>query len=236
MQIFTHELVAALSKSKRDPIGTQKIKTEDVRNVAKNRDVRNLVRNRFDLTLDLDRRYRVIVYGLLSEGKGVRPFTVREAKDIAANWLPSEFEHLTVVQFRAYLDELEGLGVLKSLRGEEQVQYQLRNANIRRLIGDEEAGQDDIDSKLSEAIEADQSSPLDRHAFFENIKAVLCPITFRDEKGLFGSDTGIDDGSSGIKTKANPNYTVSIVVGSQAQGLSSMEDSMRLLYPGTVEN
>ena len=124
------------------------------------------------------------------------------------------------------------MGVLKSVRGEKQTQYQLRNANIRRLIGDGDEGQDDIDSKLSEAIQQQvKSSPLDRHAFFEHDgKPILSPITFRDEKGFFGSEQNISDGSGLIKLQNNSRYTVSVVVGSEAQGLNSVADSLRLLY------
>jgi hypothetical protein len=198
-------------------------------NVKSNPAVKSLIRNRFDMTLNLDRRYLVIVYGLLSEEKGIRPFTPKEAKEIASSWLPSEFESLTTSQFIAYLDELVGLGVLKSIRGDTQIQYQLRNANIRGLIGDD---QEEIDSKLNEAIEQQaNSSPLDRHAFFEVDEGdILCPITFRDEKALLGAESRLEGENSKIPLSDSWKYTVSVVVGSPAMGIDKVGESVRRLY------
>ena len=230
LQIFCHELISALASNRRGEVGTRKVTMADVRNVRTNPDVISLIRSRFDMTLHLDRRYGVIVYGLLCEDKGIRPFTPREAKEIAASWLPSAFEQLTITQFAAFLDELVGLGVLKAIREDQRTQYQLRNANIRRLIGTDE---EELNNKLLRAVEQhNTNSPMDRHEVLESAgKYLLCPINFGDEKGLFGLESPLDEEGQQVRIDTHRKYTASIVVGSKALGQEIIGESLSMLYP-----
>lgn len=100
--------------------------------------------------------------------------------------------------------------------------------------GDDE---EDVDSKLNQAIKQQvKSSPMDRHAFFEGEDGgSLCPITFRDEKGLFGIESGYEGGNYKIPVEVSPNYTVSIILGSPALGIKNMGESVRRLYQAEQE-
>ncbi len=226
IQIFCHELIAYPASSSEGNVGDQFIRDYDVTAVSQKQDVIDLIRKRFDMTLVLDRRYLIIVYGLLAQKKGTRPFSPKEAHEIAKGWLPEEFAQLGVKQFEAFLEELCGLGVLKALREGRTIQYVLRNTNIQKLIGEDE---DEIAERLLMAIaQRTQSSPLDRHAVWKD-KVESCPITFRDEQELLGGEIRQDDDSE-VKNLDSWKYTTTIVVGSDALGLHALKDTLPQLY------
>jgi len=226
IQVFCHELIASLSTSKGGHVGSQIITDDDITNVQQKQEVIDLIRTRFDMTLNLDRRYLIIIYGLLNEKKGTRPFSAKEAHMIATQWLPDEFQKLGVKQFEAFLTELCGLGVLKAIKEGQTSQYALRNTNILKLIGDDE---DEIIDKLQMALDQhSQSSPLDRHGFWPE-KMVACPITFRDEKEFLGSGAEVDEENQ-IMQEGSWKYTTTIIVGSNALGSEQLASTLPHLY------
>lgn len=223
IQVFCHELLSYMAAGSREAVGKLVIRDGDVTAVGQNRDVIDLIRQRFDMTLVLDRRYMVIVYGILLERRGTRPFSAKEAHEIAKEWLPEEFDHLSTKQFETFLIELCGLGVLKDLPNGGG--FALRSTNIQRLIGDE----DDIIDSLQRAInQRREMSPLERHAIWIE-DALACPITFRDEQGLLGASLEIDDDAD-IKEYRSWKYTTSLIVGSEALGLNHLTDTLPRLY------
>jgi hypothetical protein len=226
IQVFCHELISYLVNKKRASVGSQVINDEDITFVHQKQEVIDLIRTRFDMTLNLDRRYLIIIYGLLSEGKGSRAFSVKEAFEIAKIWLPDEFENISAKQFEAFLVELCGLGVLKAIKEGRTNQYVLRNYNILKLIGNDE---DEINDKLAMALrQHTQHSPLDRHALFE-IGIPACPITFGDEKEILSGDSVLDTESE-VEGFGSWKYTSTLIVGSEALGLHELENTLPYLY------
>lgn len=112
---------------------------EDVEDASRSRDLREAIHQRFALTLQLDPRYEVIAYALahaivehnLSLEEGASAEWIR--KD-ALYWWPEGFEGTSGPELRVLLDEMVGLGVLRSAGGS----YTFRNANVLLLMGTEE--------------------------------------------------------------------------------------------------
>lgn len=229
IQIFCHELVNYLCRNRRTRIGDGLITSEDVESVARQRNVMDLIRNRFDMTLNLDDRYTVIVYGIIDDGCGAKPFKTEYAKEIAEIWLPDAFGQLSYRQFEAFLDELVGLGVL---RKNSDGLFALRNINVLKLLLTDSQS-DDVGKKLEMAIKNyNNYDPMDRHAFDPERHNAPSPITYRDEKAIIGATyQDAPDSSepvfSGIKTK---NFSTTLVVGSEAQGVKELEKTLPDIY------
>lgn len=65
IHIFCHELLRRVSRKPFDNVGAARITSEDVDRVERDPVVTDLIRIRFEMTLNLDKRYLVIVYGLI---------------------------------------------------------------------------------------------------------------------------------------------------------------------------
>ncbi len=65
LHIFCSELVEQMARDRSAKNGMRVIRNTDLENVENNSDVRRLSGERFDMTLNLDKRYTVAVYGLL---------------------------------------------------------------------------------------------------------------------------------------------------------------------------
>ncbi len=225
IQIFCYELIKSLSGNMRTKVGNGIITDNDVTNVGSNTNVMDLIRKRFDMTLNLDQRYLVIVYGIINENRGAQAFSTRYAKETAECWLPDEFNHLSAKQFEAFLVELVGLGVLRSMP---DGRYALRNTNVLKLLTDGPSS--DVGFQLERAIEYYNSyDPLDRHAFDPGRHATPSPVTYRDEKAVLGSleEPVFPDQLRKFDSKR---YTTSIIVGSEATGLDQIIETLPSLY------
>jgi len=224
LQIFCHELIIYLANNKRQSVGSCVILDEDVVNVSRQNTVMELIRNRFDMTLNLDKRYQVIVYSIINDNRGSHPFYSNDAKYLAECWLPVAFSQLSVKQFEAFLVELVGLGVLRFNDG----RYALRNTNVLKLLSD--GHDDDVAEKLERAIKDYNSyDPLDRHAYDPSKHPAPMPITCRDEKALLGAIENTDDPSP-LRKLDMRQLTATIVVGSEALGILQLEGTLPSLY------
>lgn len=211
IHIFCHELVLWMGRKNGKNVGAQTIGHADVERIEQDSEVTRLIRNRFDMTLNLDKRYLVIVYGLISHNRTAGAFTSAQAKEIAEQWLPAEFKHLTQKQFEAFLIELVGLGVLREDTKESRSTYSLRNVLIMNLVGSAQ----EIEDKLLRAVEdIQQDNPLFGHAFPVGLSSPS-PLTFRDEKQLITAD-GTGGRELGDRSTM---YSVGIITGSEALGL-----------------
>jgi hypothetical protein len=112
---------------------------EHVEDASRGQDLREAIHQRFALTLQLDPRYEVIAYALayaiaehsLSLDLGASAEWIRHD---ALYWWPEGFEGTSGPELRVLLDEMAGLGVLRSMGGN----YTFRNANVLLLMGTEE--------------------------------------------------------------------------------------------------
>jgi hypothetical protein len=228
IQVFCHELVDYLCNNRKVRIGSCVITNEDVESVARKQKVLDLIRNRFDMTLNLDDRYLVIVYGIIDDGRGAQPFTTEYAKSVAEVWLPAAFGQLSHRQFEAFLDELVGLGVL---RKNNDGRFALRNTNVLKLLADVQG--DDVGHQLERAIKNyNNYDPMDRHAFDPAQHPVPSPITYRDERAIIGAGFGDapDAAEPALPDIRHKFYTTTVVTGSQAQGLSELVKTLPSIY------
>ncbi|WP_429885577.1 hypothetical protein [Geoalkalibacter halelectricus] len=218
IQIFCQELVRHLALNFSGDIGEQVVTDSDITRVFDSEDVRNLIRQRFEMTLNLDTRYAIIIYSLALEGRGTQAFSAAQVREAATCWLP-ELSKKTDMQIEAILEELVGLGVLRKATGKG---FALRNSNILMLLG----SRHDIEMKLiheKEKQEADD--PLERHAFIRDL-GVPSPLTYRDEKQLLGMVSSDQDGPHKPGIKTTQHYTISLVSGSKALGLDQLGDAL----------
>ncbi|MGZ5819626.1 MAG: hypothetical protein ACXWJD_12885, partial [Burkholderiaceae bacterium] len=229
IQIFCHELICSLSVNQRVNVGKCVVTDDEVSTVYQMQDVLDLIRSRFEMTLNLDLRYLVIIYGLINEGKAADPFFPREAKEIAEAWLPDEFTKLSEKQFEAFLVEMVGLGVLRVEKQGLSNRYALRNTNVLKLLGSD--GGAEVERNLQRALqEYLGSDPLDRHAYLnDNGHILLSPITYRDEKEILG--TIVKEEAEAELGNANAQlYSVSVIVGSDAMGASALKRTLPHIY------
>lgn len=116
----------------------QTVTIDDVEAVWSAGDLRGQFRSRFELTLNLDPRYKIIAYTVAyhahSEGAG-STLTPTELRSQCEQWWPQGFaaEDVVAREFRALLDECVTLGVLSGVGGGDA--FRLRTPNILSLLG-----------------------------------------------------------------------------------------------------
>jgi hypothetical protein len=143
LQVFGHTLVEHLHARR---IGEGEppsmITTVDIDAVLGSPSLEHAIRSRFDLTLSLDPRYKMIAYVLALETlSGSNRSTVSASmtasalRDECIAWWPDGFATVGNDEFRALLDELVGLGVLSPDRGA----WRMRSPNVLRLLGTRDA-------------------------------------------------------------------------------------------------
>lgn len=213
IHIVCHELIQTLNARHKGRVGSVTITADDIEQIRKDPNIRQLICDRFDITLNLDLRYKLIAYSLISQSTS--SFSPSRAKLIVQEWAPHIFEPMTDAQFEAFLDELCGLGVLQYMRRTEGgKEYALRNANIMNLVG----GQQNIEDKLLVAVDAiNENDPLSAHAYPINAPRPS-PLTLRDEKLLISEEVREKPTFGAIEARSS-NYSVGIITGSEALGL-----------------
>ena len=135
IQLYGTEIVQRLGDSGK-PVPYE-VANVDIVSAYRSRALQNAIRERFLLTLQLDQRYEVITYALTFELLGIehdlgRGLKRREIAECARAWWPEGFRD-DDRQFNVLLQEMEGLGVLRST--ENGRCYTLRNPNVFRLLG-----------------------------------------------------------------------------------------------------
>lgn len=217
IHIFCHYLIVHLAGRTNARVGNVKITSEDIETISRDPEVRDLISNRFEITLNLDLRYKLIAFSLIEQGTST--FSSSRAKGIVEKWAPEVFRAMTEGQFEAFLDELCGLGVLHYLRRVEGgKEYGLRNANILNLAG----GRSKIEEKLLRAVDSVRDDdPMSGHAFPDHAQ-LPSPLTLRDEKSLISEEVlSAEIARTASVTAKSSSYSVGLLVGSEALGLSA---------------
>lgn len=209
LHIFCSELVEQLGRDRTRQNGLRMIRQTDIENIENNSDVRRLSGERFDMTLNLDKRYTVAVYGLIAAyDKSIGHFSVSKALEVARTWVPEEFEQMSESGFESLLLELVGLGVLR-VYDKAKRQYALRNQSILQLIG----SMDDIQHKLQQAIKGlkdHEQDVLTCHATGSGPNRIPSPLSLQDERMIL----------SAKPPEGAPKYSVSLVMGTPALGMT----------------
>ena len=210
LHIFCSELVEQLARDRSRTDGVRPIQQADIENIENNSDVRRLSGERFDMTLNLDKRYTVAVYGLIAVyDKSIGKFTVSKALEVARACVPEEFEQMSESGFEIILMELVGLGVLR-VDDKAKRQYALRNQSILQLLG----SKNDIEHKLQQAISGlknHEQDVLTSHATGASASKLPSPLSLQDERMILSAKS----------PEGAPKYSVSLVTGSPALGLTT---------------
>lgn len=174
------------------------ITREHIEIVSRSRDLQQIIRDRFQITLDLDNRYLVtaLVVALETQerqaaGEEVDGFNVAWIRQHALSWWLSGFPDRSYDTFRALLDEMVGLGVLRRTgTAQHMVDYALRSPAIAGLLG----SRDEIEQALLDA--GERSPPiLYEAASYRRRKAgdpwVRSPLTGQQESEILAESDGV---------------------------------------------
>lgn len=157
IQLFCDALVRRLSR-RALPAGAPPtvISDRDIDETYSDKEVRDQIATRFEWTINLDNRYRVIAYttAWLTLNADGQVFATVTLYDECKTFWQDGFAELTLDEFSAYLDEMVGLGVLvRTPSGE----YGIRSPNVIRLLGSPE----EIERRLTESFRLEISRPFD---------------------------------------------------------------------------
>jgi hypothetical protein len=178
------------------------------------------IREKFLLTLNLDARYRLIAYIIALHSKYELRESLEEGMSVdslqreALSWWSDGFKtSSTEDSFRILLDEMVGLGVLRTCK---EGRYHFRNANVIRLLG----SVGDIQKAL---IETAENEPPGDYVASEYRAAIRLgdpersPLTAEQESDLrskkhgvsliFGTvASGLDDLNHFLKSSTGPEF------------------------------
>lgn len=162
LQLFCKRLLDHLTNTKVTPFDSRTsppyvITSRHVEDAYQSRELRKAIRDRFQWTLNLDPRYRLLALCIALgsyEDRSVAlvdGFTVAHVREQALRWWPAGFsEDRSIDAFRTILDEMIGLGLLRRTpKG-----YALRSANVVNLLGREREIEDEL------LLASDQEPPL----------------------------------------------------------------------------
>lgn len=237
MQIFCHRLVERLyQRQQRQQTLLTTITEEDVQQASQN--ARAEINNRFDLTLDLNPRYRLLAYiiadfttqaaGLVAAARGLLPIEVREW---ALTYWPAGWKiRHEESYFKALLDEMVELGVLeKSQADQGGSRYRLRTANVRAWLGAPDA----IRHVLS-----DFANELPNTEYQPSIVRARLPATARTRQSRFRGPLTVAAVGRLEAPPARPEDgtgRVSIVYGTRAAGLGLVVEFLERRFQGNFE-
>jgi len=190
------------------------VTAKHVEEAYQSRDLRKAIRDRFDWTIQLDQRYEVIAYALAylyhqhDDRALIDGLTASQIREEAISWWAEGFgDSNSEDAFRALLDEMVGLGVLRT-SGDGR--YSLRSPNVVSLLGTE----DEIAAQLVR----NRETPLPYE-----------PATFRSAVRIEGIDPSCRSPltaqqESLIRARTNG---VAVVFGCEAAGLNDVEPFLR---------
>jgi hypothetical protein len=191
VQIVCEALVRELGRRQLPRGGGRiQVRSEDIEAVYVKREVRDLIVQRFRWTINLDNRYRLIALVVALSSLDSDPgetFTPEELHEDCEVFWPAGFSSgvLTSKEFRRYLEEMVGLGVLHR-QGE---QYGLRSPNIIGLLGTRQS----LDHELAEAprhleLQYEYNPTMNRRILGQSTElwAPRSPLTDQDVASLLG--------------------------------------------------
>jgi hypothetical protein len=192
------------------------INDRDIDEIYSDKEVRDQIATRFEWTINLDNRYRVIAYttAWLTLNADGQTFATITLYDECKTFWPTGFAELTLDDFSAYLDEMVGLGVLvRTPSGE----YGIRSPNVIRLLGAPE----EIERRLEESERLEISRPFD-------------PAMFRRALGS-DPDRRSPLSEQQVQQILDGQNRVHVLVGSAALGLDRAVEALREAAPEDTE-
>ncbi|MFC9096924.1 hypothetical protein [Streptomyces sp. NPDC057072] len=212
LQIFGSRMVQVMQdKRARLPLAPPPytIEDSDVDAVEQDASLRSDITAAFKDTLALDDRYHVIANVLAQHARdnGLETrLSDRELREECAGWWPRGFEQLDSEGFRAYLQEMVGLGVLAP--NNDGQGWHLRGPNALRMIGTAQ----EIEARL---LGAEKESRLEETVVLESRPDLSngrsAPLTVNQIDYLLGE--GVNQ--------------IRVVLGTQATGVADVELTLR---------
>jgi hypothetical protein len=219
VQAFCNALVRRLHSRERLAPGAPPtvITDRDIEEVYSDREVRDWIASRFELTINLDNRYRVIAYTTaMMTNEYDRPvFAVSTLLDECKTFWRAGFQDLNLDDFSAYLDEMVGLGVLVRTTGDE---YGIRSPNVIRLLG----SPTEIERRLMESEDALE------------VSSVFDPAVFRRKIGD-DPDRRSPLTERQVQQVLEGRRRLHVIVGSIALGLDRVAEALTVAKPEDIE-
>lgn len=196
IQLFCRYLLEELSgaTSTADPRTTPPyvVNLADIERAATNAGLQTEIRDRFRWTLELDNRYRIIALCIALEtldnpDVAVRGFPLADIREWAiTHWRDGFNDSDSPDAFRALLQEMTELGVLRQLEG---TRYVMRSPNVMGLLG----SQDDIlialDYACRQPKKVEYQAKTFRRVYHRDQKWRRSPLTAEQESTVLAPDT-----------------------------------------------
>ena len=211
LQMFGHRLVERMHDQRHRAEGgavPYVVTRADVDAVEENHQLVEDISNAFHETLDLDPRYNVIanVVALHAYEKGLdHRRTSVQLRDECLTWWHEGFARLDSEEFRAYLVEMVGLGILARDTGDG---WRLRSPAVLRMMGTKSEVEDELGSAETSSLREDFVALEARRRLDDGRGS---PLTERQLSALIGD-------------RANQ---VRVVLGSTATGVEDAADAIR---------
>ncbi len=217
IQIFCHRLIEKLYIKWGNKASEQIVRTvglDDLLTIERDPNFIEDIRNRFDWTLDLDDRYKVLIYSLVLTEDPTSSRSEREFMSLARDWWPQVFEKMDQLALRAVLDEMDGLGVLVREDEETTRMYRLRSPNLLRLLGTREQ----IEDELQRIISLDEPRIMNSKNFHSKISEK--PVSFgpmtKEQEGQIANELNM--------------FGMTIISGSIALGLDCVSEQIKSVF------
>jgi hypothetical protein len=212
-QLYCQELLREVNKNhlriyERNKIPPYEISDYQVDEAYQSQNLRKAIRDRFLWTLQLDQRYEVIAYSiayesLTSQEGMVNGFSVSWIQNVVLSWWSEGFQGKSTDEFRALLEEMVGLGILRETS---KGQFALRSPNVVLLLGTESEIEEQLLRSREPSLEYDAAI---FRPVLRNDLSRPSPLTVQQESVLRKREHG-----------------VSIIVGCPAAGLHELKDSL----------
>ncbi|WP_157818040.1 hypothetical protein [Candidatus Thiodictyon syntrophicum] len=170
------------------------ISSGHVETAYQRRDLRTFIRDRFQITLALDPRYRLIALAIARETLQRRDEAVSSASGFPVVWIRDQalgrwergFPDRTAEAFRVLLDEMVGLGILRCTEGN----YALRSPNLVNLLGARGSIEQDLQDAAAEEPPPPYTAAVHRRPRGSE-PWMRSPLTAEQEHRLLQPSTGI---------------------------------------------
>lgn len=214
IQLFCREVVKHLYKQKVRGLPPYEVNEDTVEAVYRDLDVQSEIRKRFEWTLALDKRYKVVALAMVLDQMEARDsftkvYSKEELYHMAKDWWPAGFKQVERGQFQGYLEEMKGLGVLVRAKNG----YRLRSPNLIRLMGTEDEMWQVLGETVSQPPDTDRQVD-SHHMLIDPATNHYSPLTYAQERML------------------NPHrFGVGLVFGSGALGLYQLPEATKRFIP-----
>jgi hypothetical protein len=219
IQAFCSALVRRMHKKRMGLLDAPPtvIRDRDIEEVYSDRELRDWIASRFELTVNLDDRYRVIAYttAWLTNNADRQVFAIITLYDECKTFWQAGFAGLNLDDFTAYLDEMVGLGVLVRTPGDE---YGIRSPNVIRLLG----APAEIERRLIESEDVLEVKPL------------FDPAVFRRKLGE-DPDRRSPLTEQQVQQVLEGRQQLHVILGSAALGLDRVAEALTVAAPGDIE-